>query len=57
MVLHATIFQLMNGVIMLLDDAPLAKASFHQMTGVMLLSCVIYLMTMTRTPMVLLRPL
>lgn len=50
MVLHATLFQLMNGIVMLLDDAPLGKAAFHQGTGVILVSAVLHLMVATRAP-------
>ena len=57
MVLHASLFQIANGVIMLLDEAPLGKAAFHQATGVVLLSSIIYLMAITRTPALLIRPI
>lgn len=50
MVLWATLFQLSNGVIMLLDRAPLEKAALHQFSGVLLLSAAITTLAYTRMP-------
>lgn len=50
MLLHAVIFQLMNGIVMLLDEAPVGKAALHQATGVLVLTSVINLLVLSRTP-------
>ena len=56
MVMHATLFQVFNGVVMLLDGAPLGKAAMHQAFGVVLLSSVIHLLVITRLPLLAIRP-
>lgn len=57
MLMHATIFQVMNGIVMLLDEAPLGKAALHQMSGVLVLTSVVHLLVITRTPHLFVRRL
>lgn len=42
---------------MLLDEAPVAKAAFHQASGVLVLTSVVYLLALTRAPRLLVTPL
>jgi heme A synthase len=38
----------MNGVVMLLDGAPMYKASFHQLNGVVVLTSAVYVLASAR---------